>query len=379
MPITYLSIFSALCLLIVVYPYIIYPLVLRLLKHRESPISTELTPSCGEKYALLFCAFNEIRALPEKVSNLAALKARYPDLEIWAYDDNSSDGTFEYLVENANFVNVIRSSGRTGKAHGMKLLATKTTREFLIFTDANVLLKEDVVEQLAACYRDSEVGGVCGTLLYLGEGESTTSQVGGAYWRLEEKIKSLESSSGSVIGADGSIFSIRHSLYPDFPDSVLDDFTVSMEVVFAGQRLIKCNRVVAYERLVSNRKDEFQRKVRIATRAFHTHLYLSKRRRQLRLIDRFKYFSHKTLRWFGGLFLALMVSSILVSIALAHVFAAIFIATAAAATFIASISMHIPILSSISEIALAMIATLIGVVRAAKGQTMTTWTPATSR
>ena len=41
------------------------------------------------------------------------------------------------------------------------------------------------------------------------------------------------------MGADGSIFAVRRELYPDFPDTVQDDFTVSMSAVFAGRRLVR--------------------------------------------------------------------------------------------------------------------------------------------
>ena len=76
---------------------------------------------------------------------------------------------------------------------------------------------------------------------------SPTAKVGALYWRLEEATKALESRTGSVMGGDGSIFSIRRSLYPDFPDSVLDDLTVSMSPVFAGKRLIRADDVIAFE------------------------------------------------------------------------------------------------------------------------------------
>src|SRR3546814_6771444 len=100
----------------------------------------------------------------------------------------------------------------------------------------------------------------------MGDGESATASVGSLYWRIEERLKDEESRTGNVLGADGSIFSIRRALYPEFPDSVLDDLTVSMAVVFAGRRLVKAKDVIARERLVAGRGDEYRRKVRIAAR-----------------------------------------------------------------------------------------------------------------
>lgn len=266
---------SALCFIAVIYPYFIYPVILALMA--PTAIRRDAVGAGdGSRFSLLFCAYNEADAMPSKLTNIKAIKDRYPALEVLAFDDGSTDGTADLIATGAPFIRLIRGGGRNGKAHGMKLLAALANGELLIFTDANVLLDTSAPDALAACYADPEVGGVCGALHYLGKDGTATAAIGGMYWRLEEKIKDLESRSGSVMGADGSIFSIRADLYPEFPDTVLDDFTVSMEVVFKERRLIKSNDVIAFEQLVSSRADEFYRKIRIAARAFHTHRTLEK-------------------------------------------------------------------------------------------------------
>ncbi len=223
---------------------------------------------------LVFCAYNEEQSIGAKIDNIRVLRQRHPDLEVLAFDDASSDSTYEQLAAVPELLAVVRGQGRSGKAHGMKILASKASGEIMIFTDANVILREDAIDNLMAWYADPTIGGVCGSLHYLGEDESSTASVGSLYWRIEEKIKLEESRTGNVMGADGSIFSLRRALYPTFPDTVLDDFTVSMAAVFnRGTRLIMVEDVVAYERLVVARGDEFARKIRIAARAFHTNIF----------------------------------------------------------------------------------------------------------
>jgi cellulose synthase/poly-beta-1,6-N-acetylglucosamine synthase-like glycosyltransferase len=369
---------TALCVVAVIYPYILYPIILKGLSRRPVHRGAVGVES-GTSFSLLFCAYNEAEAISEKIANLVSLRSKYPQLEVLAFDDGSTDGTAEMIERGAPFVRLIRGGGRNGKAHGMKLLAAAAQREFLVFTDANVLLHEDALAKLVACYASKDVGGVCGALHYLGADGTSTAAVGGLYWKLEEKLKDLESATGSVMGADGSIFSVRRELYPDFPDTVLDDFTVSMEVVFRGFRLIKSNDVIAYEHLVSARSDEFQRKIRISARAFHTHTMLAEKRAKLSSVDRFKYVSHKTLRWFGGGFLIVGATT---GIATASLLNPI-LGAAAAGAFIAAtlVGLRLPVgmLSSFVEIILAMIATLIGIMRAMRGQTFAIWNPAKSR
>jgi len=364
-----------LCLVAVAWPFLIYPLVLRLLPTRpEQPVAGP-PPSAS----LLFCAYNEAAAMPEKLANLAMLKQRHPALQCLAFDDGSSDGTGDLIAARGDLVTLLRGPGRRGKAHGMKQLAACARGDVLIFTDANVLLDEDALERLLARYADPRVGGVLGSLHYLGDGESATAQVGSLYWRIEDWLKDAESRTGNVLGADGSIFSIRRSLYPDFPDSVLDDLTVSMAVIFAGKRLVKAKDVIARERLVTARRDEYRRKVRIAARAWHTHRHLAPQLRQMAALDRFKYASRKILRWFGGLFILI---GAIAAAALAWRLSPILFATgvsAVAFVVVIGVRSRSGPFAALVDMLIAYAATLQGVLKAMRGRTVTTWNPAKSR
>lgn len=362
-------------LVAVLWPFLVYPLILRALPTRpEQPVAGPVPTA-----SLLFCAYNEADAMPEKLANLAMLKSLHPALDILAFDDGSSDGTGNLIAAQGDLVTLVRGPGRSGKAHGMKQLAARARGDILIFTDANVLLDPEAVERLLARYADPDVGGVLGSLHYIGQDESATASVGSLYWRIEERLKDEESRTGNVLGADGSIFSIRRSLYPDFPDSVLDDLTVSMAVVFAGKRLVKAKDVIARERLVTARKDEYRRKVRIAARAWHTHSYLRPQLRRMAAIDRFKYASRKIVRWFGGLFiltgavaagaLAMRISPMLYMVG----------ALGVALVIWRGIRARSGPFAALVDVLIAYAATLQGVAKAMTGRTVTIWNPAKSR
>ncbi|BAV63628.1 glycosyltransferase family 2 protein [Sphingobium cloacae] len=370
-----LALVLLLSLAAVAWPFLPYPLILRALPTKPEHPAPGPQPSAS----LLFCAYNEAAAMPEKLANLAMLKARHPDLELLAFDDGSSDATAALIEGQGDLVALIRGPGRSGKAHGMKQLAARARGDVLIFTDANVLLDADAIGNLLARYADPEIGGVLGSLHYIGEGESATASVGSLYWRIEERLKDEESRTGNVLGADGSIFSIRRSLYPDFPDSVLDDLTVSMAVVFAGKRLVKAKEVIARERLVAARGDEYRRKVRIAARAWHTHRHLRPQLRRMRALDRFKYASRKIVRWFGGLFI---LTGALAASALAWRISPWLLGAgmlgAALLAGIAARAKSGPV-AALADILIAYAATLQGVAKAMRGRTVTVWNPAQSR
>ncbi|EZP68325.1 Histidine kinase [Sphingomonas paucimobilis] len=364
-----------LCVAGLLWPFLFYPLILRLLPSRPEAPGGGAPPSAS----LLFCAYNEAAAMPEKLANLAMLKERHPELEILAFDDGSSDDTAALIEARGDLVTLVRGPGRSGKAHGMKRLAAIARGDVLIFTDANVMLDPEAVGNLLARYGDPDVGGVLGSLHYVGEGESATASVGSLYWRIEERLKDEESRTGNVLGADGSIFSIRRALYPQFPDSVLDDLTVSMAVVFAGKRLVKARDVIARERLVTGRGDEYRRKVRIAARAWHTHAYLRPQLRRMAAIDRFKYASRKIVRWFGGLFLmAGAVAALLLAMRISPWLALGGVLLAVVLLILGWRAKGGP-LAAIVDILIAYAATLQGVVKAMSGRTVTVWNPAKSR
>ena len=371
----FLTLILILSVMGVLWPFLVYPLVLRMLPTRPEQSGQGQEPSAS----LLFCAYNEAAAMPEKLANLAMLKQRYPALEILAFDDGSSDDTAALIAASGDLVTLIRGPGRSGKAHGMKQLAARARGDVLIFTDANVLLDTDAIGNLLARYVDPAIGGVLGSLHYMGEGESATASVGSLYWRIEERLKDEESRTGNVLGADGSIFSIRRSLYPEFPDSVLDDLTVSMAVVFAGKRLVKAKDVIARERLVAARGDEYRRKVRIAARAWHTHAYLRPQLRRMSGMDRFKYASRKIVRWFGGLFILTgAIAAFVLALRISP-----WLAIAGSAVGMALLALGVrsksgPV-AAVVDILIAYAATLQGVFKAMSGRTVTVWNPAKSR
>ncbi len=369
---------SFLFLLAFIHPYFIYPYTLKLMRRR--PLSAERTlpkPTA----ALLFSAFNEERTLPEKIRNLEEIRAVCPDIQFVAYSDMSSDRTREIIESRADLIRLVPSTERTGKATGMRRMVASLDTDVCIFTDANVLLDPKTVPTLLDYFRDPTIGGVSGTLKYINDDDSTTAQVGGFYWRLEERIKKLESECGSMMGADGSIFATRRSLYPVVPPHLLDDLTVSISVTFAGKRLISAADVVAYERNTTSSSDEFRRKRRIACRAYNTHLHIwPSIRDSYSLVDKYKYLSHKVLRWFGApilalaalFFLAGLVSCGLWQLALAG------LALGGVAIMLGRKGLGGP-LATLSEILISVVATFVGITDSWKGMTYQTWAPAQSR
>ena len=358
------------------HPYVFYPLSLRMMRARPVDRGQASRPVAS----LLFAAYNEERALPSKLANIEAIKRLHPDLEVLAYCDLCTDRSLSLLQSRRDLLRVIAATERTGKATGMRRMVEEARGDVCIFTDANVLIEPGSVGKLLDHFRNPDVGGVAGTLHYVNEEESVTAGVSGLYWRLEERIKALESRCGSIMGADGSIFATRRNLYPEVPPHLLDDMTASFAVLFHGQRLISAPDVVAYERNASAASDEFRRKRRIACRAFNTHRYLRKKvKRHLPPVDRYKYVSHKLLRWFGAPLALLSALSLAAALLLDGRVSLLILIAAGAGTALAAGLLKLRPFSSAFAIAGAIVATFFGVMDALRGRTYQTWTPAQSR
>lgn len=369
---------ALLFLLLFVHPYLIYPLTLRWIERR--PVASGRTlprPSAS----LLFSAYNEEASLPDKIRNLEEIRKICPDVEFVAYSDMSSDRTREIIESRPDLIRFVPSSERTGKATGMRHMVASCSSDICIFTDANVILDPATVPTLLDYFRDPTIGGVSGTLKYINDDEGTTAQVGGFYWRLEEKIKKLESECGSMMGADGSIFATRRSIYPVVPAHLLDDMTVSMSVTFEGLRLISAPDVVAYEKNTTSSSDEFRRKRRIACRAFNTHKHLwPSIDRTYSLLDRYKYVSHKLLRWFGAPMLAL--SAFFFGVALCQMGLSSLVVAGAGLAVVLWLLARKGIggpLVTLYEVLTQVCATFMGIIDSWKGKTYQIWSPAKSR
>jgi len=368
--------------IVFVYPYLIYPLILSLFpKHSYSP---DLNTDIGQlTAALIFCAYNEEQSLPEKIKNIRALKKLHPDLEVLAYSDCSDDRTNELLLEAADVLTPVLGKSRTGKVLGMQKLVSMTKAEIVIFTDANVILEPSSLGRLLQYFTDPTIGSVAGTLHYVSENssmETATAKVGGLYWRLEEKLKRLESETGSTMGADGAIFARRRRYYPMLPGHLVDDLATSISVIFNDLRCVSAPDVIAYEQSVAISSEEFSRKRRIACGSINTYWYLLPQLRKMSRLNRFKFFSHKTIRWAGAFFLLASVLCVWIGgsmMGYPMLMTGILLGGSILLWVLGALGA--PMFATAYEVLLAIFATGIGIAEALVGNTYQIWTPSKSR
>ncbi len=365
---TALIVAGAMLLVLALHPFTTFPLSLALIaRRRPRPVAAGLLPASA---ALCVCAFNEERVIRAKALDMLALQAAFPALELLIYVDGGTDRTGAILEEFADRIRVVQAPGRTGKTAGMNTLIAMTAADCVAFSDANVTFGPGAMPALLAPFADPAVGVVCGHLRYRPVAGSATAATGSLYWRLEEAIKRLESRTGSVMGADGSIFAMRRALCRPVPTHLIDDMYVSLSALCAGARIVRADDALAYEDQVSRPEEEFRRKIRIACQAFNVHRALWPRLSRLGALDLYKYVSHKLLRWFVAPLLAAGGVLLAAGLVLASAWWLFGLSCAAALAAFA--------VPQTRSMLYAFVGTALGVLGSLRGQRFQTWEPPAS-
>lgn len=372
--------------LVALHPFVFYPLSLRIARMiRHRPVnhaalaSTATDDTAPLSYAVCVCAYNESAIIRTTIENLIALRATTPDLQILLHVDGNADGTADIAREYADQIDLIVSPERKGKTFGMNRLLSVARADIVLFTDATVSIDPRAIVNLAKYFQDPAVGCVAGHLRYTNLDETPTAFVGSFYWRLEEGIKQLESDTGSIMGADGSIYAIRRELFTPVPEDMIDDMYISLRVLCDGYRIVRAPDVYAYEKSVTDSREEFRRKIRIACQAFAAHNFLRPALAQLGPLDRYKYVSHKLIRWFTAYTLAAAALLFIVGVGLTWGLIPAVAGTAAALVLLGlGYWVGLRPVTMITDILVSFLATAIGVWKAGTGHRIRTWEPASS-
>ncbi len=368
-------------LLIAVHPFIFYPLsLLGIRRFRRKPIAFGTMPGhANVRYAICVCAYNEERVIQRKAENLLSLRRAMPDLEVFIYVDAATDRTAELLRPYAEHFHIHVSPRRHGKTYGMNLLVSMTQAPIIIFTDANVFLDGASLLNLSRYFSDPHIGCVCGHLVYTNSTDSVTATTGSLYWRLEEAIKRLETDTGSTMGADGSLFAIRRELHRPPPDHIIDDMYVSFRVLCEGHRVVQVDDVLAYEESVTSASEEFRRKIRIGCQAFNVHRIIWSSLRNTGILTRYKYVSHKLLRWLSIYFLFTAELFIVLGLfLLGHERIALLALLSPVPLFLLGGVWRLKPFSQIWDVLMSLAGAGLGVWRSLRGDLFQTWTPANS-
>ena len=295
---------------LVIYPYLIYPLILIIANWiLPSKSSNKTLHSRDVRVSMIISAFNEESSIGRKLEN--ALSTDYPEsaLEFIVVSDGSTDATEKIVseyVRRDSRVRLISIDTQSGKSAGLNQAVPLATGDLIVFSDANSIYNPDAVRKMVLAFEQADVGYVVGSALYQDEVEDAVKVSEGLYWKYELWIKSLESKFFSVVGGDGAIYAIRKSLFSPLSTTDISDFVNPLQIVAAGYRGVFLPQARSYEGGSAHFQEEFKRKRRIVNRswgAVRQHIGIFSAKRDKKFV--FMLVSHKVVRWYSCLFVAL--------------------------------------------------------------------------
>jgi cellulose synthase/poly-beta-1,6-N-acetylglucosamine synthase-like glycosyltransferase len=307
-------------ILLVVYPYVLYPLVLFLtysvtqawrdLRYLGSPRNRRTeTPSLSALpgVSIIVPAYNEEKVLPGKIENLRDVDFPRERLQVIFVSDGSQDGTNQILqnLRGENYLCILLDD-RKGKANALNQAVARATNEILVFCDASTIFEVDAIKKLVRHFSDPEVGAVCGAVRY--QAGADAQQTEGAYWKYESALRMMEARLGAILNASGCIYALRRECFSPIPQStILEDFVIPMRARRLGFSVLYDSEAVAIEFPASTVSGEFTRRVRLAVGSFRAVGDLV--RVPWKGFTPFALISHKLLRWLVPFFAITLLAS----------------------------------------------------------------------
>ena len=293
------------------YTYVGYPLLVYLFGRlrpkfvKRSDFEPQVT--------ILITAYNEEKAIREKLENTLLIDYPPEKLEILVASDGSTDKTDEIVKEfSGRGVKLFRQEGRKGKTYTQNKAVEQASGEIILFSDATTAYVPNVLSEMLPNFADDSVGCVAGKLVYVDDSASSVGKGAQSYWNYETFLKKAESRACSLIGASGCLYAVRKSAYQPMYAEACSDFLICTVVYRQGLRSIYEPNAVCSE--ATNQKTDKEMRMRVRVIA-QTYTDLWRNREMLNPLRSGFYavqlFSHKVMRYSVPVFLILIFLSTL--------------------------------------------------------------------
>jgi glycosyltransferase involved in cell wall biosynthesis len=256
--VTALAIFFWICVGLLAYTHLGYPLLLAALARlRRTRIAATAPPELPS-VSVIVAAYAEEDVIAGRVANLRALAYPRERLELIVACDGSPDAT----VERARHAgaDLVLELPRGGKIRAQDAAVQRARGEIVAFSDANARWDPDALSRLVAPFADPRVGYVCGDVQFVNAGGTNQE---GLYWRYEMALRRLESRVRSVTGGNGAIYATRRDSYLVVDPIMGHDLSFPFNMIKRGWLALYVPEARASEKMVPTIEGEFARKRRM--------------------------------------------------------------------------------------------------------------------
>ena len=264
--------------------------------------------------SVIMSVYNEEKVLEDKINSIYNTSFPIGKMEVLIGSDGSNDRTEEILrnmkKKLINF-SFYHSNLRKGKPNVLNDLVSKAKGDILILTDANVLLNETTITGLVRHFKNPEIGLVDSRMVNTSIKKNGISRQESAYISMEANLKHREGLVwGTMMGPFGGCYAIRRNLFMPIPENFLvDDFFLNLNTLKNRKKSINDMQATVSEDVSNMLIEGFRRKKRIAAGCFQNLSHYAGLLWPPYTSLSFSFISHKILRWFGPLFLILIIIS----------------------------------------------------------------------
>jgi len=262
------------CVGVIAFTYVGYPLLLWLLVLiKGKPPRPQVTEWPG--ISVLVAARNEEHNIAKKIANILANGYPPEKLEVIVCSDGSTDAT-NRVVEQYDDPRVHLAAAPTsiGVNEVFALGAERAAGEVLLLTDANAAFEAGAIATAAAHFADPAVGIVSGRIIFQDPLKAVVAGGYRSYWRIETRVRLLESHLGVAAVIVGAFELIRREAYLPVPSRYNNDVSAP---AYAFSKGFRCRYEPKAINTTVQRKtpgQDFTRRARMALRCFTSLGYL---------------------------------------------------------------------------------------------------------
>jgi glycosyltransferase involved in cell wall biosynthesis len=207
---------TLLLLFLMIYPYAVYPKLLKLLMiFKKHALHSLDIPNINEdalpSIAVLIAAYNESEYIEDAIHTIYA--QRYPRCEVHVGSDGSTDDTVkivERLQQQYPNLHVHRLE-RRGKNAVNEYLVSHSNSDVIVHLDADVRLQSGALYSMCSRFTDPHIGAVIGTSIDAPKHDSRDNHAAehSVYRSLEFQTRSMESALSSTVTSLGHFYAVR--------------------------------------------------------------------------------------------------------------------------------------------------------------------------
>lgn len=180
--------------------------------------------------------------------------------------DYSTDSTNQIVKEFSKChynVHLVEVQEHKGKTHAQNEAVKQISTEFIVFTDANSIIRKNAIRELMASFTGDDIIYVSGKLEYVSNQINAVSKMESGYWKLDLWMRNAESNIYTITAGNGALYACRRSWYHFFEPIKCHDSAMPLFYGKLGKRAIYNADAIAYEKTGETAKDEYKRKTRM--------------------------------------------------------------------------------------------------------------------